>query len=193
MLVYAMFAAAAVAVAPATIDRPLLLDGRCDEPQWRRAAPIDLGKVAVARFLQDREHLHLCISLPPESLGTMDLYFLNPRETGEVNLHLSGQRGERRRNPDGSWPDLLWETQRDWYGNVVVTDWTREKGWGDPIPSEARELQIRKLKLGGPGAKVRLMFQVRHIKDASGRRGSVVFPAGASQEDSGSWATLRLR
>lgn len=73
MIVFALALAGQVAIGSA--ERPPLLDGDCTDRQWQGAPRTELGEGVALMMLEDRAAVHLCLLLPPDSLGTFDLSF----------------------------------------------------------------------------------------------------------------------
>jgi predicted alpha/beta superfamily hydrolase len=137
---------------------------------------------------QDDSAAFICVPLPPESYGTMDLYVASAATSTPVNLHASAQVGERQRSASG-WPEWTFGNQRDWYSPPValsraeVVDNRSQLTFG---VVSAREVAIRKSKFGaGPW---RLMIEIRALGAA--KKGMLQYPALASNDDPASWATI---
>lgn len=169
-------------------DAPVLLDGRCEGDEWRRAsrAPIRDGMELLLQ--QNASQLMLCVPLPPDSYGTMDLYVGSRTVPIPMNLHASAQVGERQRGVSG-WPEWVFGNQRDWYSPPValsratVTDGKPRLTFGAVM---AREVVIDKSKFGnGPW---RLMIELRAL--GADKQGSAQFPAAATSDDPAGWAIV---
>lgn len=113
---------------PETFDLPLppaagpvLLDGLCPTSEWTAASRTDLGQGVTLLAQKDAAGTHLCLVLPPQSLGAFDL-FIAPASGQPINLHSSAQVGQRRRGSDGWWTDpFVWGNHSGWYAPPVRT------------------------------------------------------------------------
>jgi hypothetical protein len=173
-----------------TAPAPILLDARCDEPAWQNATSQDLGAGVALRAMADAENIYLCLTLPPESQGTLDLYIATP-DGAQTNLHVSAQTGERVRGANG-WGD--WEgfnNHTDWYGPPVPFQGMSRNAEGQLRPDFAyvssRELQLRRSRFGGD--EWRYMIEVRRLTTGNL---DTAFPAGANVDDVSTWSTLSL-
>lgn len=170
---------------------PLLLDGRCDGDEWRNASRTPLRDGMELLLQQNSSQVALCVTLPPDSYGTMDLYVGSQTVPIPINLHASAQVGERQRTTTG-WPEWIFGNQRDWYSPPValsratVTDGKVQLTFGAVA---AREVVVAKEKFGrGPW---RVMLEVRAL--GADKRGSLQFPAAASADDPATWAIVGVR
>jgi hypothetical protein len=168
---------------------PVLLDAKCDAAEYANAARHDIGGGVTLRARHDADYVYLCLMLPAQSLGTMDL-FLQPVSGGPMyNLHISAQVGERI-FAGGAWPDWTFGNERAWYGPPVAFRGMARRPDGTARPdfseSEAREVQLTRARFGNGPWKVRL--EVRAL--GPDKRGEVVFPAGSTDTNSKAWATL---
>ena len=167
---------------------PVLLDSRCDESEWGSASRTAIGENATLLAQQDARTVYLCVPLPPDSYGTIDLYILPADATQPTNLHASAQVGERQRTASG-WPEWTFGNHRGWYSppvalaNATVVDGRARLTFG-AVP--AREIAIEKTKFGG--VRWRLMFEIRAL--GADKRGTMRFPVDASPDAIDSWATL---
>ena len=179
-----------MAIAVATATSPILLDARCEDDAWRSATRTAVGHGVALLSMADADSVYLCVTLPPESLGTMDL-FIQSRDGVQTNLHVSAQTGERTRGADG-WPEWRgFNNYRGWYGPpVAFRGMARTEGGVRPdfAPSAAREVQIDRARFGdGPW---RVMLQV-HSLGADGA-GAVTWPSYGDIDRPSTWETLRL-
>lgn len=186
LLPAALLALAAAAPAPIQADSagPILVDGSCADAGWAKARRHDLGHGATLRVAADANHVWLCVDPPAESYATVDLY-LRDGQGAVHNLPASAQLGERVRGV-GGWPDYSWWNNSGWYANPVEFTGMRD-GRAQFRPSRGREMQIARRKF--PGKSWTLMLEVRALGSAGAE---AVFPAGATQDDPASWATVRL-
>lgn len=102
--------------------------------------------------MQDATHVYLCVTLPAESYGTMDLFVAAPGAATPTNLHASAQVGEREKSPAG-WPEWSFGNNRGWYSPpVAVTALSVVDGRVRLMFAiiAAREVAIEKAKFG-PG------------------------------------------
>ncbi len=173
-----------------TTTAPLLLDGRCEGNEWRSAARTPLGDGLELLIQQNATQVKLCVTLPSESYGTMDLYIGSQTVPMPINLHASAQVGERQRTTTG-WPEWTFGNQRQWYSPPValsratVVDGRAQLTFGSVA---AREVVIEKDKFGrGPW---RLMLEIRAL--GADKKGSTQFPAKASTDDPSTWAIVSL-
>lgn len=181
----------AMSIAAAPAPAPILLDARCEEAAWSAATKTDAGGGVTLLAMADATYVYLCWTMPPDSLGTLDLY-VEAQDGTQTDLHVSAQTGERTRGADG-WPDWAgFNNHVGWYGPPVAFDGMKTTASGKTIPdfrpSAARELQIERARFGeGPW---KILFQVRSL-GADGA-GSVDYPAGATLDHSAGWAELTL-
>lgn len=180
----------AMAIAAATATSPILLDAHCDEEAWRSATRTAIGQGAALLSMADAESVYICVTLPPESLGTMDL-FIQSRDGVQTNLHVSAQTGERTRGVEG-WPEWQgFNNYRGWYGPpVAFSGVSRSDAGVRPTfaHSVAREVQINRARFGaGPW---RVMLQV-HSLGADGA-GAVTWPTYGDIDRPSTWETFRL-
>ena len=169
---------------------PVLVDGRCEGAEWSRASRRRLTSTSELLLQQHSGHLYLCVTLPPDSYGTMDLYVSSKTTAAPINLHASAQVGERQRT-DAGWPAWVFGNHRDWYSppNALM----RVEANGDRprltfSTIAAREVVIDKAKFGsGPW---RFMIQIRAM--GIGKEGALTYPAAASPDDESGWESIRL-
>jgi hypothetical protein len=169
---------------------PILLDGRCDRAEWDLAATtaLDAGHVLLAQH--DARHVYLCIRVPADSHGTLDLYLQAAGAPALHNLHASAQVGERVRGADG-WPEYTWWNHRGWYSPAVpFTGIERdgERSRAEFATGVPREVQIEKARFGaGPW---RVLFVVGGRRDASGAWAPLRWPPAGDENDPAGWAEL---
>ena len=187
-------AAAAASTAPATLaigeaEKPVLLDNRCDAREWKGAAKTAIAPGVELLAMADEDYVYLCWTLPPESLGALDLYLIVEGETTR-DLHVSAQVGERSLGPTG-WSEFVWGEHSGWYGPPVrstgyeaVPDGRRAVRFAD---SAAREVQIDRDVSRGRWA---LMFQLHAV--GPGRSRSITWPQGAVPEDTRTFVEVDL-
>ncbi len=179
---------------PLVINRttqPILMDGRCSDEAYASSTTLTMASRSTLHLLEDERYLYVCIAYPPDSWGAGDLYFIAPEDGAILNLHVSAQKGERKQNADGTWPDYIWENNRDWFGNVVVMRWNQEDGFTCCHPSSARELQISKRKIADTDGRIYMMLTMSVIMTEAGTRdGRLAFPENASLDNRASWADL---
>ncbi|MGE0596236.1 MAG: hypothetical protein AB7P07_07720 [Hyphomonadaceae bacterium] len=183
--------ALALALTAAPAGGPILLDGACSEPAWSDAETTPIGEGLELKAMADADYLFLCIPLPPQSLGTLDLY-IDSGSGAPVNLHVSAQTGERTRGEEG-WPEWSGFNNYDrWYGPPVAfagftaqSDGTRALTFAD---SAARELQLDRSRFGGDVWRVALQLRALNADQT----GTLDYPVNADIDDSSTWAELTL-
>lgn len=177
------------ALAASVATAPILLDGRCDEPHWQTAAGQDLGAGAALRAMADDANVYLCITLPPESQGTFDLYIATP-DGAQTALHVSAQAGERVR-VDNAWSEGGFNNHVDWYAPPIPFEGMSRNAEGQLRPDFAnvatRELQLRRARFGG--TEWRTMIELRRL---TAENLTTTFPAAANADDASTWTTLTL-
>ena len=168
----------------------VLIDTICDAAEWAGAARTRLTETSDLLSMQDATSVYLCVTLPPESYGTMDLYIKGPAESPPVNLHASAQVGERQQTATG-WPEWTFGNHRLWYSPPVavtgaeVVDGRARMSFTNVA---GREVAIEKRKFGaGPW---RFMIEIRAL--GADKRGSFRFPSAGNPEDVSTWSTLRF-
>lgn len=163
---------------------PPVLDGRCEEAAWERAATLDLGQGAILMALHDAERVYVCVRPTSQGLGTLDLNLATAN--GEViNLHVSAQVGERVLGADGHWPEFEWRNNDGWYGVPVPLS-----GFANGRPEfargTAREMALDKARFGPLPWRIRIDMREVGAERASG----VVFPAGAAEMEPEGWLMM---
>lgn len=172
-------------------DVPVLLDGRCEGDEWRRAARTTIRDGMELLLQQNATQVMLCVPLPADSYGTMDLYVGSRSVPIPINLHASAQVGERQRTVSG-WPEWTFGNQRGWYSPPValsraaVVDGRAQLTFGNVM---AREVVIDKEKFGG--GPWRVMIEIRAL--GADKKGSLQFPTGASADDPAGWAIVAVQ
>lgn len=171
----AAVAAAALAIVPVPAgEAPILLDGKCDAGEYAGAARLAIGEGITMHVRRDAHFLTICLDLPPDSLGTLDVYLRN-LDLSITNLHISAQVGERSYRP-GEDPPWTFGNQRGWYGPPVAFAGLRQGDGGrmqaNFAASSARELQLANTRFGNGPWKVRLA--VRAL--GPDRAGAVEYP-----------------
>ena len=178
--------AAALLMVPVSSD-PVLLDGRCDPAEYAKAARHDLGQGVTLYALHGKDFINFCAALPPESLGSMDLYLQSPSGGAITNVHVSAQVGERTYQ-EGADPAWEWGNHRGWYGPPVAIRGSELRPDGKPRitfkDSTGREVQLSKARFGSGPWKFR--YELRAI--GPGQANTVRLPA----EENG-WMTLQLQ
>lgn len=181
----------ALAVIASPASDPILLDGRCDEAHWQSATATPIGADVQLLVMANSDYVYLCIPLPAQSLGTLDL-FIGHGAGPPVNLHVSAQTGERTRSAEG-WPEWSGFNNYDgWYGPPVAFAGFAQQSDGSRTPtfanSAARELQIERARF--TGNEWRIALQLRALN--ADRNGGLDFPSNADIDDPSTWATLTL-
>lgn len=170
--------------------RSVLVDARCEEGEWTGASRTALANGLELLMQQDDRRVYLCIPLPPDSYGTMDLYVLPAGAAMPTNLHASAQVGERQRTAAG-WPDWRFGVHMYWYSPplaAVGADVADGRARLDFGAVAAREVAIAKSKFGTGTWSV--MLDLRAI--GADKSGTATFPAGASADATASWATIEV-
>jgi predicted alpha/beta superfamily hydrolase len=187
-LLLAQAPAPALSAAPAL--QTVLLDGRCDGAEWRGASRTALTPSSDLLLQQTASHIYLCVTLPADSYGTMDLYVWSPDHEYPTNLHASAQVGERVRTAAG-WPDWSFGNQQGWYSPPValsratVVDGRARLTFGAVA---AREVAIEKAKFGsGPW---RVLLEVRAL--GADKNGTLTYPPAGTVDQPASWAQLEI-
>jgi predicted alpha/beta superfamily hydrolase len=186
----ALLLAQAPALPATPASQTVLLDGRCDDAEWRGASRTAVTPTSDLLLQQTESHLYLCVTLPPDSYGTMDLYVSSPGQQWPVNLHASAQVGERVRTASG-WPDWEFGNQRGWYSPPVALSRTTVEDGRARLTFgtvAAREVAIQKAKFGnGPW---RFLIQVRAL--GADKTGTLAYPAAASVDHPDTWAQVDI-
>ncbi len=184
--------AAPVPTVEAAPAGPILLDGRCDDDDWKRATRTTLGHGYTLLAQASPISVCLCIVGPASSYNTLDIYLVDAEER-VVDLHVSAQVGQRYRGADGSWPEYVWGNHVGWYG--VAVPFTGFEGEGAARRAAfkrgtAREIEIRHDAFRDLPWRFRV--ESRGHEEADGVPASVVYPAGVDPDARVTWATLAL-
>jgi hypothetical protein len=115
-------AAFLVGAASATVSSPML-DGACSEYENLKAARVMIDTDLTMQVYQDTDYVWLCIALPPQSFGTIDLQISSQGLPAPLNLHVSAQLGEWRADVPGDAPqtaasDKWWNISK-WTANPL--------------------------------------------------------------------------
>ena len=165
----------------------VLLDGRCDPSEYAHAEARDLDHGVEFFAMHDDHFITLCAKLPPDSLGTMDLYLQSPEGGPVTNLHVSAQVGERT-YAEGDDPAWRWGNHQGWYGPPVEFRGTGLMPDGKPRASFANpsggEIRLWKARFGNGPWKLRM--ELRAI--GPGKANMIRIPKAK-----GEWTILRLR
>lgn len=167
-------------------DAPVLLDGRCGKEEYGLAAARNMGQGVTLYALHDAHYVSLCADLPPESLGTMDLYLRSGDDALITNLHISAQVGERTYR-EGEDPEWQWGNHRGWYGPPVAFSGTTirpdRRAQATFADAKGREIRLSKARFGQGPWEIRLELHAI----GPGRANTVRLP---SKE--GDWVRLSL-
>jgi hypothetical protein len=169
-------------------DEPILLDGRCELPEYRGAARVDLGHGVDMLLIRSGWHLGLCIPLRPGSFGTTDLFLVTPRQAVPLNLHVSAQIGERRLEA-GRWPEWAFWNHRSWAAPWVPFEGFDGEGserrprWGT---GGAREMALDIRRFGEGRWQFRIEMR-RLMDEARGEIAELVHPVGSVSENEAGW------
>ena len=158
-----------------------LLDGACGEYADLGAEAVSLPQGMTLFVFQDQRYVWLCATLPPESLGPVDLVIDAPGLDAPRNLHVSAQLGEWLAGDEDGAPDTA-ESDRWWQvagWSAIPVRFNGYQGEGDAhrakfIPSEAREFQLSKTHFGRGSWS--LSFEFGLIKSPDSGFQSVTFP-----------------
>jgi predicted alpha/beta superfamily hydrolase len=186
--------AGAQEIVPGKLDtnERILLDTICDGKEWAKASRTRLNETSELLAAQDAAAIYLCVTLPPESYGTTDLYVIGANAGAPTNLHASAQIGERIKG-DAGWPDWVFGRHSGWYSPpVALSEAKIVEGQSRPrltfTNAGGREIAIEKAKFGG--GPWRFMIEVRSL--GADKRGSLNFPANGKPDDPSTWASLRI-
>ena len=173
MMLTALAAAAATTVGEA--ERPIRLDNACEASEWAGAARTRIAEGVELLAMADEDHVYLCWTLPPESLGALDLYLIVPGEASR-QLHVGAEHGERWLGPDG-WSPL---SPAD------------DRAWSSPALDAAAGARAREMRLSRDISRAAwwLMFRLHAV--GPGRSREIVWPAGGVPEDTRTWVELDL-
>jgi hypothetical protein len=178
----------AVALTVPEGDEPILLDGRCELPEYRGASRVDLGHGVEMLLIRSGWHLGLCVPLRPGSFGTTDLFLVTPRQAVPLNLHVSAQIGERRLEA-GRWPEWAFWNHRMWAAPWVPFEGFDGEGaerrprWGT---GGAREMALDIRRFG----EGRWLFRIemRRVMDEGQKEvAALVHPVGTVSENEIGW------
>ncbi len=167
-----------------------LFDGRCDEYADLSAQSTELPHDVTLWTFQDAAYVWLCLALPEESMGTIDLRIEAPGLEDAVNLHVSAQLGEWRADfPDEAPQDAaspIWGTTHGWFANAATTAYRQDeegelqRTWAY---SEGREVQLDKDRFGRGSWKLHLQLEM--IRDDEGQFQTVFHPPTSAPSEEG--------
>lgn len=178
-----------------TIDVPklkesnVIVNGKCNDWEWNNANSTNLGQGVKLKTQQTNNLLYLCFELPPESIGTVDMYIDTPKLKAPKLLHVSAKAGEKINDSD-SWD---WWNNEYWNANVSRFDKCPSespKGFGYFTDAPAREFQFYKPAFGE--GEWKLLIKLHSIKSADGKYIEFKYPEKGKREIIGSWLTLKL-
>lgn len=157
-----------------------MVDGRCSEYTDARARTIPMRDGLVLHVLESDDAVWLCVPLPAESLGMLDLVVESEALERPLNLHVSAQLGEwpegdAAKTPTG--PDSpLWWNHQGWTANWLWFHGMQDDGKRPNFAhAPARELQLSKQRFGPLPWK--LSFSFMQVRGADGDMRDVQFPA----------------
>ncbi|NAY92590.1 hypothetical protein GTQ34_11740 [Muricauda sp. JGD-17] len=168
----------------------ILLDGRIDSKEWRRAETITIEKGSQIRFLQDDKNLYIAVEGRKKWTRYVDLYL--KQDAVLTNLHASMQLGERMLK--GNWNDTLpkwnWGNNTDWKANTVkiISD-EEDVPLREALASyDGFEFQISKERMTDNELLIRVEF-----RDFEGKAPDIIFPEGTSRYTPQQWLRLDLK
>lgn len=165
-----------------------LLDGRCGEYEVLEARGYRAAEGVTLWIFQDSGYMWLCVTLPDDSLGVVDLNVDAPSLTDALNLHVSAQLGEWR---DG-YPDEepksstspKWGHIEGWFANVIPVRFERPTE-GGPVrhtfgSSTGREMQLAKNRFGRGRWRIRL--KLSDVRGPDGEMQTLWYPPQIQEE-----------
>ncbi len=192
-LVIAFFGVlAAAAPAHAAIEppfgAPILMDGKCDDSEWRDAMEAAVAPGHVLRVKRTERYVFMCITYPDDSFGTLEGYVTTARQTTPLNIHVSAKVGDRLWTEEG-WPRFEWWAAEGWWSNAVRYN-SFEDGEQRFLGAPAREIQFDLDHFGREDW--RIMFDMYYGRRDDGTYDTVPLPVGSTFEDPASWLELRF-
>lgn len=158
-----MLAGASAGVAP---HEALFLDGSCAEYTTLGAETHAVMDGATLHLAETDSALWICLTVPDDALGLVDLRVHAPGLSAPVNLHVSAQLGEWPADDADAAPTApdspTWWNQRGWYANwVPLLGFRQVDGKSQPnfARGTARELVLQKARFGR--GEYRLGFELR--------------------------------
>ncbi len=163
-------------------------DGKCTEYKSLKASAYKLPHNVGMSIFQDENYVWICLDLPPESYGALDLSVDAPGLKEPMNLHVSAQLGEWPIAKPEEMPQTAesekWGNVTGWYSNAVAFNGMNTSG-ENPRPkykfSTGRELQISKAHFGRGTWELKLELGL--VRDSEGKFQSLTYPASAEGEN----------
>ncbi|TQV71005.1 hypothetical protein FLL45_22010 [Aliikangiella marina] len=169
-------------------NQSVLLDGQCEDDEWRDATKIRLPAQASIYLLHDRDSFYICAKGIKGDTTVLDLYIENT-QTGHLHkFHLSAQMGEQIKTEKG------WQKTGSWKLNNWTGFWVPYFGYEETEEGKRpkffrglhRQVQILRKKF--PGDQWNIMFGV-HIK-RNGEWTEYSYPEKASAEEKSTWGSF---
>ncbi|TFW20170.1 hypothetical protein E4L96_10635 [Massilia arenosa] len=168
----------------ASLPAPMV-DGDCAEFRPLGARMIALSPQVQLFVYEDEHYVWMCYTLPPGSMGQLDMVLATPALPAALNLHVSAQLGEWPAGrpelvPKNAESDAWWQVQ-GWTANTLHVNGMDTSGqqpryrWKE---TPGRELQLSKARFGHGTWTVSMT--IYGIGDGHGRRADLHFPAQGS-------------
>jgi hypothetical protein len=121
-------------IIPVPKGSAVMIDGKLEPGEWSDARKTAFLNGAVLYSKLHEHFLLLAIVFPQGKYGFTDLFMDH-----DLDLHASAKLGERRQNPNGTWPEWTWWNNDRWTANVSrVEEFTGPKLMAENV----REYQI---------------------------------------------------
>jgi hypothetical protein len=142
-----------------------IVDGRCTEYTEPPARVLSMESGLVLHVIENQDAIWLCVPLPADSVGMLDLGIDSAALERPLNLHVSAQLGEwPKGGPSPLGPDSpIWWNHRGWTANWQwFHGMSIDGGHPEFAYAPARELQLSKDRFGALPWKLSFTFyQVR--------------------------------
>lgn len=165
-----------------------LMDGKCNEYRSLSVVHEQIASTTSLYIFEDDYYVWMCIDLPDDSFGTMDLRIHSPELAEELVLHVSAQLGQWPHGKPEKAPKTpsseKWWNNEGWYSNTVNLNGTQKQADGSLQlkfnPSNGRELQLDKTYFGR--GLWRMIFNLRGVNDASLIDKKITYPLQDSDQ-----------
>lgn len=166
-----------------------LLDSNCQEYSKLGAETIALSDQTSLSIFQDAHYIWVCVGLPPESFGMMELRLKTPAQEKEQLLHISAQLGQWPFGDDEAAPQNAssekWWEYEGWASNAVsFNGMTKRDEEGNRTVkfkmATGREMQISKDHFGR--GEWQMLFDIRGLNDEALEGGQVLYPPQSEGE-----------
>jgi len=159
-----------------------LMDGKCAEyanlPVTREA----ITDQTVLNIYQDPHYVWVCVEIPPDSFGMVEVRLNTPNLDAEHLLHVSAQLGEWPYGNEDAAPKHAnsdkWWNHDGWYSNAVAFNGMEDNADGQRQvkfkTAQARELQISKDHFGRGTWK--MIFDIRGLNDPDLENSAIMLP-----------------